>query len=102
LTTPSRRGAWAEVTHMARLERRRPGAGAAGAAGGRDGVIDEFSPAVQGTLPRGNSLGNMGLFKADCGYPQRRGRASKKTTVKLLSSNRIEDDATPEKRARTP
>jgi hypothetical protein len=47
-------------------------------------------------------LGIMGLFKADCGYPQRWGRASKKKTVKLLSSNRIEDDATPEKRARTP
>ena len=75
---------------------------AAGAAGGRDGVIDGFSPAVQGTLSPGNSLGIMGLFKADCGCPQRWGRASKKTTVKFLSSNRLEDDATPEKRARTP
>jgi hypothetical protein len=42
------------------------------------------------------------LFRADCGYPRPWGRASKKKTVKLLSSNRIEDDATPEKRARTP
>ncbi len=102
MTTLSRRGAWARVSHGAGPEWHPGGARAAGAVGGRDRVINEFSPAIHGTLSSGNSFGIMGLSKAYCSCPQWWGRASKKKTVKFLSSNRIEDDATREKRARTP
>ena len=64
MTTLSRERVWARVTHKAVPEWHRVGARAAGPAGGRDRVIDEFSPAVQGTLSPGKSFGIMGLFKA--------------------------------------